>query len=180
MIFVGACLLYGHWRLSAVDDELRQLYGDAGLGSLRSVALPDTGDREEPLQVGSLSSFGEDRCGRLYAASLLGPVYRIQEGAPTPCPVTVPDTAAPNVRVRFRGLKGRRLRVQLRCDEACRVTVNSRLRRVQRLKARHRSLAAGLPRRAATSRSRARLSRRKRAPRPFALPKTSGAGQSPG
>ena len=30
----------------------------------------------------------------------------------------------------------------LTCDEACRVTVNSRLRRVQRLKARHRSLAA--------------------------------------
>jgi hypothetical protein len=30
----------------------------------------------------------------------------------------------------------------VRCDEACRVTVNSRLRRVRRLKARHRSLAA--------------------------------------
>ena len=120
----------------------RYLYGDAGLGALRSVALPDTGDREEPLHVDALSSFGEDRCGRLYAASVLGPVYRIQEGAPTPCPVTAPDTAAPNVRVRFRGVRGRRLRVQLRCDEACRVTVDSRLRRVQRLRARHRSLAA--------------------------------------
>jgi hypothetical protein len=32
--------------------------------------------------------------------------------------------------------------VQLRCDEACRVAVNSRLRRVRRLKTRHRSLAA--------------------------------------
>ena len=82
------------------------------------------------------------RCGRLYAASLKGPVYRIQEGAPTPCAVVAPDVGAPNVRVRFRGVKGRRLRVQLRCDEACRVTVNSRMRRVRRLKARHRSLAA--------------------------------------
>ena len=53
-----------------------------------------------------------------------------------------PDVGAPNVRVRFRGVKNRRLRVALRCDEACRVTVNSRLRRVRRLKVRHRSLAA--------------------------------------
>jgi hypothetical protein len=120
----------------------RYLYGDAALGALRSVVLPDTDDRPEPLQVAALSSFGEDRCGRLYATSLAGPVYRIQEGAPTPCAFTAPDASAPNVRVRFRGVKRRRLRVLLRCDEACRVTVNSRMRRVRRLKARHRSLAA--------------------------------------
>ena len=108
-------------------------------GSWRPAALK--------LRVSMLSSFGEDACGRLYAASHAGPVYRIQDGAPTTCDLPLPgaapaDTAAPNVRVRFRGVKGRRLRVQVRCDEACRVTVNSRMRRVRRLKARHRSLAA--------------------------------------
>jgi hypothetical protein len=120
----------------------RYLYGDAAISSLRSVVLPDTDDRSEPLAVAELSSFGEDSCGRLYAASLRGPVYRIQDGAPTACAVAAPDVGAPNLRVRFRGVKGRRLRVQVRCDEACRVTVNSRMRRVRRLKARHRSLAA--------------------------------------
>jgi hypothetical protein len=120
----------------------RYLYGDNCNENLWSAALGSGGGVETGLQVAALSSFGEDRCGRLYAASLNGPVYRIQEGAPTPCPVVAPDVAAPNVRVRFRGVKNRRLRVQVGCDEACRVTVNSRLRRVRRLKARHRSLAA--------------------------------------
>jgi Glucose / Sorbosone dehydrogenase len=120
----------------------RYLYGDNCNANLWSAALGAGGGVETGLQVSGLSSFGEDRCGRLYAASLTGPVYRIQEGAPTPCAVAAPDVGAPNVRVRFRGVKGRRLRVQLRCDEACRVTVNSRMRRVRRLKARHRSLAA--------------------------------------
>ena len=125
----------------------RFLYGDYNVGSLRSIVLPSTDDRAEPLAISQLTSFGEDACGRVYAASHAGPVYRIQDGAPTPCDYPLPgsapaDTAAPNVRVRFRGVKGRRLRVQLRCSEACRVTVNSRLRHVQRLKVRHRSLAA--------------------------------------
>jgi len=120
----------------------RYLYGDNCNANVWSAALGAGGGVETGLQVASLSSFGEDRCGRLYAASLQGPVYRIQEGAPTPCAVVAPDVGAPNLQVRFRGVRGRRLRVQLRCDEACRVTVNSRMRRVQRLKARHRSLAA--------------------------------------
>jgi hypothetical protein len=36
--------------------------------------------------VESLSSFGEDGCGRIYAASLSGPVFRVQDGTATPCP----------------------------------------------------------------------------------------------
>ena len=122
----------------------RYLYGDAAHASLRSVVLPDTGDRAESLPIAQLSSFGEDSCGRLYAASLAGPVYRIQDGAPSVCGVSAPapDVAAPNARVHFRGLKGRRLRLALTCDEACRVTINTRLRRVRRLTPRHRSLAA--------------------------------------
>jgi glucose/arabinose dehydrogenase len=128
----------------------RFLYGDYNLSSLRSVVLPDSGDRAEPLAISHLTSFGEDGCGRVYAASHDGPVYRIQDGAATACSfsapaTTAPDATAPNVRVRFLRppVKNRRLRVALRCSEACRVTVNSRLRKVRRLTTRHRSLAAG-------------------------------------
>jgi glucose/arabinose dehydrogenase len=125
----------------------RFLYGDYNVSSLRSVALPNSGDRAEPLPVAQLTSFGEDACGRIYAASHAGPVYRIQDGAPTPCnfpaPITTtPDTAAPNVTVRFRGVKRRRLRVLVGCDETCHVTVTSRLRTIRRLKPRLRSLSA--------------------------------------
>jgi glucose/sorbosone dehydrogenase len=126
----------------------RYLYGDAALSSLRSVALPDTGDREEPLPISDLSSFGEDACGRLYAASLAGPVYRIQDGAPTLCTPAAPtggaDVTAPRLSVRILrpALRNRRLRFALRCDEACRVSVASRLRRVKRLKVFRHALAA--------------------------------------
>jgi hypothetical protein len=117
----------------------RYLYGDNCNANLWSAALGAGGGVETGIQVSRLSSFGEDSSGRIYAASLNGPVYRLQDPA---APVPVVDATAPNVRVRFRGVRHRRLRVQVRCDEACRVTVNSRLRRVRRLKARHRSLAA--------------------------------------
>jgi Glucose / Sorbosone dehydrogenase len=123
----------------------RYLYGDQCQPTLRSVSLPDSGDRAENLPVSALSSFGEDSCGRIYVASMgSDAVYRIQDGQPSSCSAAAPapDASAPNVRVRFRGVKRRRLRVALRCDEACRVTVNSRLRSVRRLKVRHRSLAA--------------------------------------
>ena len=129
----------------------RYLYGDAAIGSLRSVALPNTDDRPEPLPISALSSFGEDACGRIYAASLSGPVYRIQDGAPTPCEFTAPtpvstagDTVAPGLRVQLLrpALNRRRLRLALRCDEPCRVLISARLRGVRRLSTRHRSLAA--------------------------------------
>jgi glucose/arabinose dehydrogenase len=129
----------------------RYLYGDAALGSLRSVVLPNADDRAEPLPISALSSFGQDACGRVYAASLSGPVYRIQDGAPTPCPFAAPapvmvsvDATAPGLRVRFLrpALKNRRLRLALWCDEPCRVAVSARLRRVMRFATRHRSLAA--------------------------------------
>jgi hypothetical protein len=101
----------------------RYLYGDSAIDRLRSVVLPDTGDRAEALPVPQLSSFGEDACGRIYAASLGNDaVYRIQDGAPTPCEFggPAPDLTAPGVRVSLRGLKGRTLRVRVRCSEASR------------------------------------------------------------
>jgi glucose/arabinose dehydrogenase len=59
----------------------RYLYGDFCAGELRSfTARPGrraTDDRALGLQVPSLSSFGEDNAGHLYATSLQGPVYRL-------------------------------------------------------------------------------------------------------
>jgi glucose/arabinose dehydrogenase len=59
----------------------RYVYGDFCKGQLRSVKLSQSrahGDRALGLRkVSSLSSFGEDARGRVYAASLEGPVYRL-------------------------------------------------------------------------------------------------------
>jgi glucose/arabinose dehydrogenase len=59
----------------------RYLYGDFCNGDLHSfTAKPGvkaTDDRSFGLQVPSLSSFGEDAAGHVYAASLEGPVYRL-------------------------------------------------------------------------------------------------------
>jgi hypothetical protein len=59
----------------------RYLYGDFCAGQLHSfTARPDreaTDDRPLGLQVPSLSSFGEDNAGHIYATSLEGPVYRL-------------------------------------------------------------------------------------------------------
>ncbi len=55
------------------------LYGDFCTGQLRSVGLHPgraEGDRSAGLRVPSITSFGEDAFGRLYAASFLGPIYR--------------------------------------------------------------------------------------------------------
>lgn len=64
----------------------RYLYGDFCAGELRSFAARPgrraTDDRAFGLEVPSLSSFGEDNAGHLYATSLEGPVYRLVAAAP--------------------------------------------------------------------------------------------------
>jgi glucose/arabinose dehydrogenase len=58
----------------------RYVYGDFCAGELRSFtpAIPQArDDRSLGLQVSSLSSFGEDNAGRIYAVSLDGPVFRL-------------------------------------------------------------------------------------------------------
>jgi hypothetical protein len=58
----------------------RYLYGDLCKPQIRSVQLSSghaSGDASTGLAVGSMSSFGEDTRGRIYAVSLDGPVYRI-------------------------------------------------------------------------------------------------------
>ncbi|MDQ3758578.1 MAG: PQQ-dependent sugar dehydrogenase [Actinomycetota bacterium] len=61
----------------------RYLYADFCQGQLRSFSADEaeqgmaTDDRALGLQVPSISSFGEDRAGRIYAISLDGPVFRL-------------------------------------------------------------------------------------------------------
>ena len=65
----------------------RYLYGDYCGGKLRSFTarrggedrpgLDSGDDRPLGIEISSLSSFGEDLAGRLYATSLSGPVYRL-------------------------------------------------------------------------------------------------------
>jgi glucose/arabinose dehydrogenase len=135
----------------------RYLYGDIAKPSLRSTTLAGDDDREEPLAVPTVVSFGEDHCGQLYAVSHGGAVYRIDEGTPPTCAIPVApappatpgpaaDVTAPRLRARLMGARRaartRRLRLALRCDEPCRATVATRLRGVRRLATRRRSLAA--------------------------------------
>jgi len=67
----------------------RYVYGDLCVGEIRSLlpSLPFAGgDRSEGVEVTSLNSFGEDSCGRLYAVSGAGPVYRLVGPAGNPVP----------------------------------------------------------------------------------------------
>jgi glucose/arabinose dehydrogenase len=80
----GGCSVTGGYvvrdrRLASLYG--RYLYGDYCVGDLRSFpAVPSrraTDDRALGLNVPSLSSFGEDGAGHIYATSLDGPVYRL-------------------------------------------------------------------------------------------------------
>jgi hypothetical protein len=79
----------------------RYVYGDALSAPIWSVVLgtPNaSGDAQTGLSVGDLYSFGEDACGRLYAASGGGPVYRLHaSGSPSPgtCTPTTPPPGPP-------------------------------------------------------------------------------------
>ena len=58
----------------------RYVYGDFCTGELRTADLAAGTDRALNLVVPALSSFGEDAAGRVYAASLGGPVFRLSAG----------------------------------------------------------------------------------------------------
>jgi glucose/arabinose dehydrogenase len=127
----------------------RYLYGDTSQGDIRAVTPAPggaTGDASTGLHVSTLVSFGEDACGRVYAVSLDGPVFRLAQSGdcvmlvggtgappgPTPGPApgagtgTAADTTAPvlTLRAAARQHPWRSGVVRLRagCDEACTVT----------------------------------------------------------
>lgn len=89
----------------------------------------------------ALTTFGEDACGRIYVASFDGAVSRLQDGAPSPCGAR-PDTQAPVLAVAYRAQRRLdSLRLALRADEDCTVTVRAR-----RLRTRRVALSAGVRR----------------------------------
>jgi glucose/sorbosone dehydrogenase len=97
----------------------RYLYGDLCVGEIRSFvpALPLAGgDRSEGMQVENLNSFGEDSCGRLYAVSGDGPVYRLVGSQPTACAPPPPPPAPSSVGIRAasrRVLRNRRVLISV-------------------------------------------------------------------
>lgn len=80
----------------------RYVYADTYRGDLRAATLAAggaTGDTALGLHVSTLASFGEDACGRVYAVSLDGPVYRLAQGGECVPPPgsggSAPGTATP-------------------------------------------------------------------------------------
>lgn len=83
----------------------RYLYGDNCSGDLRSFspAAPYATDRAEGVHVGGLYSLGEDSCGRLYAVSGSGPVYRLVGPETGICPNT--SSPPPPLSPSFVGIR---------------------------------------------------------------------------
>ena len=96
------------------DLSGRYLYGDLCVDELRSLvpALPLAGgDRSEGVSVAGLNSFGEDSCGRVYAVSGEGPVYRIVGPGGADCPEKA-GPLPPALKYSFVGVRALRSKVK--------------------------------------------------------------------
>jgi hypothetical protein len=146
----GWCSITGGYvvRDTAVPELYgRYIYGDYCRGELWSAALAPSGasgDGATGLHVTGLSSLGEDGCGRIYAASIDGPVYRLATTgvcagpAPVPFPapqgpVGAPTEPAGRPRVKLRVPKRQKVLragyvlLALRCNKICRIAVTGKL-----------------------------------------------------
>ena len=124
----------------------RYVYADTFLGDIRAATLAvggATGDGGTGLHVSTLASFGEDACGRVYAASLDGPVYRLAQsgdcvlppsvGGPGVTPPVTPGapggragTSGPGVKLsaatRQRPWRTGVVRLRVSCEQICDIT----------------------------------------------------------
>ena len=93
------------------DTFGRYIYGDYCVGDVRSFsrAAPAATDRYEGVHVASLNSFGEDSCGRLYAVSGDGPVYRLVGPGGESC---TPAAQPAALKSSFLGLRALRRKVK--------------------------------------------------------------------
>ena len=110
----GCAIIGGYVARNTNYGDLygRYLYGDLCLGQVRSLlpGLPlAAGDRSEGLTVDSLNSFGEDSCGRIYAVSGEGPVYRIVGSGGEGCGT---QAQQPNLKSSFVGIRALRRKVK--------------------------------------------------------------------
>ena len=149
----------------------RYVFGDQSKPTVLSAALGvDTAPRAEPLPVTAATSFGEDACGHVYVAAFDGPVWRIEDGAVSPCPggSAPPAPGTPVAGARGCGLKVRvpraqpagRVKLRLRAARACDVRLRSRGFRARRV-----ALRAGVARVVRITPGRKRLRRLEHATR---------------
>jgi len=120
------------------------LYGDNCTGVISGATLPAGTTRTLGLTVANVSSFGEDGCGRVYAASLGGAVYRFaSSGAcagpapfvgrlPAGVAAPAPDHRAPaftllRAAARQHALRTGYVSIRVRCDELCAVRASGRV-----------------------------------------------------
>jgi glucose/arabinose dehydrogenase len=132
------------------------LYGDNCTGELSAATLPGGPPRTLGFNVANVSSFGEDGCGRVYAASLGGPVYRfassgacagpapfvgrLPAGVGGPPPAAGPDRRAPaftllRAAARQHALRTGYVSIRVRCDELCSVRASGRVLITRRARA---------------------------------------------
>ena len=105
----------------------RYIYGDNYVPELRSAALTlprVTDDTGTGLRVEGLTSFGEDSCGRIYAVSGIGPVYRIDGDGSNPCTLGLRLSAKKRQRV----VRRRGVRVAATCDRDCSAKLRAKVR----------------------------------------------------
>jgi hypothetical protein len=133
----GTCAVTGGYVVrdpGLTELQGRYVYADFCAGVVRSFdpADPFATDRSEGLSAASLTSFGEDVCGRVYVASRTGPVSRLVDGTPTECPDPVSDVPVSDLSGPGLGLdakrrqsieRRRRVRVDAVSDEAGVVTL---------------------------------------------------------
>jgi glucose/arabinose dehydrogenase len=125
----------------------RYVFGDLSKGTVMSAVVGAGGGSdlraESGLPVSGVSSFGEDSCGRVYVASLDGPVSRIQDGVVSPCGTPPPlpirgDTTPCTVKAVSKGTqrilrRAKRLRLRLTTNEACTATLRAKRFRTKRV-----------------------------------------------
>ena len=94
-------------------------------GALRTAVLAPGGAADDgPLGItfGGVVSFGQDACGHIYAASISGPVRRLEPtSGPFPCK-TAPKLTVLDTRGSRRAWRKRALAVRAACDEDCTLT----------------------------------------------------------
>lgn len=105
----------------------RYLYANLSSGLIQAVRLGNGtafDDRSTGLRAPGLTSFGEDGCGRVYATTLDGILYRLSqgEGACDAVGVTLSPLA------RQRAVAGGSVRATLTCATACSARVRASLR----------------------------------------------------
>jgi glucose/arabinose dehydrogenase len=129
------------------------VFGDFCRGEVNAAVLGASAPRSLGLTVPSLTSFGEDGCGRVYAISLNGPVYRLASSgacaapgaAPPSAPAAAADTRAPRLTLRAasrqRVLRKGFVLLRATCDEPCTLRARGRVL-VSRRRASARAAAA--------------------------------------